>query len=223
MTLQACRRYSQTHFSLPIKVHAVEPGLVFEDNDFRVLCDLLEHRVPAHGYRVEERDRPGHFDVKRAQALGIPSGPIYGALKQGKRVQLEDGRTINGADLCGPDLVGRKLVYCTDTIYCDRAVDLAAQADVLIHEATFSHRDADLAYQRLHSTSTMAAQVALGAQAKQLIMTHFSPRYAPGNDIQLPDLLAEARAIFPNTTMAHDFMIYDIPRQDEKVLTTSAV
>ena len=69
----------------------------------------------------------------------------------------------------------------------------------------------------------MAAQVALGAQAKQLIMTHFSPRYAPGNDIQLPDLLAEARAIFPNTTMAHDFMIYDIPRQDEKVLTTSAV
>ncbi|MEA5447849.1 ribonuclease Z [Leptolyngbya sp. CCNP1308] len=221
--LQASRRYSQTHFSLPIKIHAVEPGLVFEDDEFRVFCDLLEHRVPAYGYRIEERDRPGHFDVKRAQALGIPSGPIYGQLKQGQRVTLDDGRTINGADLCGPDLVGRKLVYCTDTIYCDRAVALASQADVLIHEATFSHRDADLAYQRLHSTSTMAAQVALSAQAKQLIMTHFSPRYAPGNDIQLPDLLAEARAIFPNTAMAHDFMIYDIPRHDEKVLAASSV
>jgi len=221
--LQASRRYSQTHFSLPIKIHAVEPGLVFEDDEFRVFCDLLEHRVPAYGYRVEERDRPGHFDVKRAQALGIPSGPIYGQLKQGQRVTLDDGRTINGADLCGPDLVGRKLVYCTDTIYCDRSVALAANADVLIHEATFSHRDADLAYQRLHSTSTMAAQVALGAQAQRLIMTHFSPRYAPGNDIQLPDLLAEARAIFPNTTMAHDFMIYDISRHDEKVLAASAV
>ncbi len=220
--LQACRRYSQTHFSLPIKIHAVEPGLVFEDDEFRVVCDLLEHRVPAHGYRVEERDRPGRFDVGRAQALGIPSGPIYGQLKQGKRVKLPNGRVVNGADLCGPDLVGRKLVYCTDTIYCDRAVNLARGADVLIHEATFSHRDAELAYQRLHSTSTMAAQVALAAQVKQLIMTHFSPRYAPGNDIQLSDLLAEAQAIFPNTIMAHDFMVHDILRQEDRALVSSA-
>ena len=220
--LQACRRYSQTHFSLPIKVHAVEPGLVFEDDEFRVVCDLLEHRVPAYGYRVEERDRPGRFDVERAQALGIPSGPIYGELKQGKRVKLPNGRTVNGTDLCGPDLVGRKLVYCTDTIYCDRAVALASGADVLIHEATFSHRDAELAYQRLHSTSTMAAQVALAAQVKQLIMTHFSPRYAPGNDTQLSDLLEEAQAIFPNAIMAYDFMVYDIVRQEEKALVSSA-
>jgi ribonuclease Z len=220
--LQACRRYSQTHFSLPIKIHAVAPGLVFEDADFRVQCDLLEHRIPAYGYRVEETDSPGRFDVKRAQALGIAPGPIYGELKQGKRVTLPDGRTIYGNDLCGPTLPGRKMVYCTDTIYCDRAVALAKGANVLIHEATFSHHDAELAYQRLHSTSTMAAQVALGAQVRQLIMTHFSPRYAPGNDIELPDLLTEARAIFPNTIMAKDFMTYDIPRQEEKVLVTSS-
>jgi ribonuclease Z len=98
---------------------------------------------------------------------------------------------------------------------------MAQGADVLSHEATFSHRDADLAYQRLHSTSTMAAQVALAAQVKQLIITHFSPRYAPGNDIQLKDLLEEARAIFPNTIMAHDFMTYDLIRQEEKTLVSS--
>jgi ribonuclease Z len=219
--LQACRRYSQTHFSLTLKVHAVEPGLVFEEDEFRVSCALLEHRVPAYGYRVEETDRPGRFDVKRAQAMGIPPGPIYGELKQGKRVKLPDGRIIYGNDLCGPTLPGRKLVYCTDTIYCENAVSLAQNADVLIHEATFSHQDAELAYQRLHSTSTMAAQVALGAQVRQLIMTHFSPRYAPGNDIELSDLLAEARAIFPKTIMAKDFMTYDIPRQEEKVLVGS--
>lgn len=219
--LQACRRYSQTHFTLPIKVHAVEPGLVCEEGDFRVLCDRLEHRVPAYGYRVEERDQAGHFDVQRAQAMGIPPGPIYGRLKQGEQVTLPDGRQIRGADLCGPTLVGRKLVYCTDTIFCDRAIALASNASVLIHEATFSHQDAELAYQRLHSTSTMAAQVALAAQVEQLIMTHFSPRYAPGNAIQLADLLAEARAIFPNTVMAHDFLTYDIPRQDAKTLVSS--
>ncbi|NEQ32684.1 MAG: ribonuclease Z [Leptolyngbya sp. SIO4C5] len=214
--LQACRRYSQTHFSYPVRVHTVEPGKVFEDEEFTVHCDRLEHRVPAFGYRITEKDRPGRFDVKRAAALGIPPGPIYGRLKRGELVELPNGRRIHGSELCGPPLPGRKLAYCTDTIFCEQAVELAEQADVLIHEATFSHQDAELAYQRLHSTSTMAAQVALAAQAQRLIMTHFSPRYAPGNAIQLEDLLSEARAIFPNTVMAHDFFTFDVPRLEER-------
>ncbi|MEM6425726.1 MAG: ribonuclease Z [Cyanobacteria bacterium P01_H01_bin.119] len=211
--LQACRRYSQTHFSYPVRVHTVEPGKVYRDDDFVVTCDRLEHRVTAFGYRIAEADRSGRFDVKRAKALGIPSGPIYGRLKRGEVVTLADGRIINGADLCGPPIVGRKLAYCTDTIFCDRTIELAQGADVLIHEATFAHQDAELAYQRLHSTTTMAAQVALAAQVKQLIMTHFSPRYAPGNAIGLDDLLKEARAIFKPTLMAYDFMTYEIQQK----------
>lgn len=214
--LKACRRYSQTHLAYPVKVHRVHPGVVFEDDEYVVSCQLLKHRVPAFGYRITEKDRPGHFNVEQAIALGIPPGPIYGQLKRGETVTLPNGKRVNGADLCGPDQIGRKLVYCTDTIYCDAAVELAMHADVLIHEATFAHQDAELAYQRLHSTSTMAAQVALGAQVKQLVMTHFSPRYAPGNAIELKDLLAEARAIFPNTVMAHDLWSLDIPRVSEK-------
>lgn len=211
--LRACGRYSQTRFSYPVKVHAVQPGVLYEDEDFSVSCGPLTHRVPAFGYRVEEKDRVGRFDVEQAATLGIPSGPLYGKLKRGEIITLPDGRVINGADLCGPDQIGRKFVYCTDTIFCDTAVDLAQDADVLIHEATFAHQDAELAYQRLHSTSTMAAQTALEAQVKKLIMTHFSPRYAPGNATSLDDLLAEARAIFPQTIMAHDFMSYEIPRR----------
>ncbi len=217
--LQACRRYSQTHFSFPIKVHTVHPGLVYEDEDFVVFCNLLEHRVPAYGYRVMEKDKPGRFDVKRAQALGIPPGPLYGKLKNGEVVTLSDGRRVNGKDLCGPEIKGRSLAYCTDTIFCERAVELARGVDVLIHEATFAHQDAEMAYQRLHSTSTMAAQTALLAQVQQLIMTHFSPRYAPGNSIQLEDLLAEAQAIFPNTIMAKDFDTYLIERREQPVVS----
>ncbi|MEB3359140.1 MAG: ribonuclease Z [Synechococcales bacterium] len=221
--LRAAGRYSQTHFSYPVKVHTVQPGLVFEDEEFTVHCTELTHRVPAFGYRIAEKDRPGHFDVERAKALGIPPGPIYGRLKNGERIDLPDGRIINGADLCGPTQIGRKFIYCTDTIFCENAVELAQDADVLVHEATFSHRDAELAYQRLHSTSTMAAQVALAAQVRQLIMTHFSPRYAPGNDITLDDLLAEAQAIFPNTRMAHDFFVYDIPKRTAESTVNRAV
>lgn len=219
--LKACGRYSQTHFSYPIKVHTVAPGLVFEEEEFSVTCAPLTHRVPAFGYRVTERDRPGRFDAEKAKELGIPSGPLYGKLKRGESVTLPDGRVIHGAELCGETQLGRSFVYCTDTVYCDSAIELAKDADVLVHEATFAHQEAELAYQRLHSTSTMAAQVALNSRVKQLIMTHFSPRYAPGNPTELDDLLTEARAIFPSTLMAHDFFSYEIPgRQAERLAMT---
>jgi ribonuclease Z len=213
--LQAASRYSHTHFSYPIKVHTVQPGVIYEDEEFTVTCGLLHHRIPAFGYRVAEKDRTGRFDIDKAKALEIPSGPIYGKLKRGETVTLEDGRVIDGSELCGPIEIGRKIAYCTDTVYCDGAVQLAIDADVLIHEATFAHQDSDMAFQRLHSTTTMAAQTAYGAGVHKLIMTHFSPRYAPGNSIELKDLLKEARAIFPKTIMAHDFMVYDVPRRRE--------
>ncbi|KKI99306.1 ribonuclease Z [Prochlorothrix hollandica] len=209
--LQACGQYSQTHLSYPLNTHSVKPGLVWEDEDYQIHCRILEHRVTAFGYRVQEKDRPGRLDVAQVKALGIPPGPLYGELKAGKTVTLADGRTIRGRDLCGPSRVGRSFVYCTDTVFCESAIALAQGASVLVHEATFAHQDADMAFQRLHSTSTMAAQVALAAGVDQLILTHFSPRYAPGNAVTLDNLLGEARSIFPNTILAQDFMSYDIP------------
>lgn len=210
--IKAGLKYSYTHLSYEINFHTVETGLIYEDQDFSVITAPLKHRITAFGYRIVEKDRAGTFDVQKAQLLGIPSGPIYGQLKQGKIVTLEDGRVINGKELCGEKEIGRSFVYCTDTVFCENAINLALNSDVLIHEATFAHLDANLAFERLHSTSTMAAQVALAAQVKQLIMTHFSPRYAPGNNLQLDDLLTEARSIFPNTILAYDFFTYEIQR-----------
>ncbi|MEH2086719.1 ribonuclease Z [Nostoc sp.] len=221
--IQSASRYSYTHFSYPIKVHAIRPGVIYEDEDFTVSCGNLHHRITAFGYRVAEKDRTGRFDVEKAKALQIPPGRVYGQLKRGETVTLADGRVIDGTQLCGPTEIGRKIAYCTDTIYCDGAVQLAHDADVLIHEATFAHQDADMAFQRLHSTTTMAAQTALAAGARRLIMSHFSPRYAPGNTLELKDLLKEARAIFPRTDMAHDFMIHEVPRRREIELTKVSV
>jgi ribonuclease Z len=211
--LRACQKYSYTHFNYPIKVHTIEPGIVHQEENFTVTCLPLKHKVPAYGYRVTEADRSGRFNLEKAQALGIPAGPIYGKLKNGETVTLADGSIIHGRELCEADEIGRKFVYCTDTVYCDNSVKLAADADVLIHESTFAHQDAQLAFDRLHSTSTMAAQVALGAGVKDLILTHFSPRYALGNAIDLDDLLQTAKAIFPNTRMAYDLMTYEVPRR----------
>ena len=142
--------------------------------------------------------------------MAIPPGPVYASLKRGETVTLEDGRRIDGRALCGPERAGTSIVYCTDTVFCEAAVTLAKGADLLIHESTFSHAEADMAFQRQHSTSTMAAQTAAEAGVSQLVLTHLSPRYAPGNAVTADDLLAEARAIFPNTILAKDFLCLDV-------------
>jgi ribonuclease Z len=217
--LQGVLRTSSTRIGYPLAVHrvreAAENGTVLlEDDDIIVRTTPLTHRVPAYAYRIEQKPRPGRFDVDQARALAIPPGPIYAALKRGETVSLDDGRRIDGRQLCGPTRPGVSVVYCTDTVFCEAAVALARGADLLIHEATFSHGEAEMAFQRQHSTSTMAAQTAAEAGVQQLVLTHLSPRYAPGNAISADDLLAEARAIFPNTVLAKDFLSLDVCPRD---------
>lgn len=83
--IDACLKYSETRLAYTIDVHRVKPGLVTQDQEFAVYCAPLKHRVTAYGYRLVEKDRPGTFDVAKAQAMGIPSGPLYGKLKTAKR------------------------------------------------------------------------------------------------------------------------------------------
>ena len=213
--LEGVLRTSSTRIGYPLEVHQVRSAaeanrIVFEDSDLTVRATPLHHRVPAYAYRVEEKPKPGRFDIQKAQELAIPPGPVYASLKRGETVVLEDGRQIDGRTLCGPEKAGASLVYCTDTVFCEAAVTLAKGADLLIHESTFSHAEADMAFQRQHSTSTMAAQTAAEAGVGQLVLTHLSPRYAPGNAVTADDLLAEARAIFPNTVLAKDFLCLDV-------------
>ena len=207
-------RRTQLHTSYPLEVVEVREGPVFEDEEYAVTCAPLKHRLPAFGYRVTEKDRTGHFDAGRAQAEGIPPGPLYGRLKRGERVTLPDGRTFAGADFCGPDLKGRSVVYCTDTIYCRAAVELARGADLLIHEATFAEADEGLAVRSTHSTASMAGRVASEAGARRLVITHISPRYFPGNQTGPEELLEEARAVFPAAELAHDFLSVDVERRE---------
>ena len=207
-------RYSETRFADQVEVHTVEAGEVCADEEFIVTCAPLAHRVPSFGYRVSERDKPGHFAVEKASAAGIPAGPLFGRLKRGELITLPDGREFDGRDFTGPDIKGRSVVYCTDTTYCRSAVALAQDADLLIHEATFAAPDEDLARRSRHSTAAMAARVAAAAQVRQLFITHISPRYIPGSEIAPEDLLREARALFPPTEMAHDFLTVEVARRE---------
>ena len=206
---------SSTRIGYPLQVHRVRPAaeqgsVVFEDADLIVRCTPLTHRVPAYAYRVEQKPLAGRFDIDQARALEIPPGPVYAQLKRGETVTLEDGRTIDGTTLCGPERPGVSVVYCTDTVFSEAAVELARGADLLIHESTFAHAESEMAFQKQHSTSTMAAQTAAEAGVGQLVLTHLSPRYVPGNSVTPNDLLQEAQAIFANTVLAKDFLSLDV-------------
>ncbi|MCW3100488.1 MAG: RNAse [Chthonomonadaceae bacterium] len=211
---------SQTRPGYPVRVEVLRPGTVYEDNAFEVVCASMAHRIESYGFAVIEKTQTGHFDVEQATALGIPPGPVFGQLKRGETVVLPDGRTIDGKTLVGPPLLGRKVVYAGDTGETSRAAELARGADLLIHEATYLSADAELAVRGAHSTAAIAATVAKEAGVETLILTHISPRYDTDAGSRLPELLAEAQAIFPNTYLARDFWSFDVPRREPSAATS---
>ena len=209
----SCSRPSYPLNIYPIETSASKGEILLDDKDLFVLCTRLDHRIPAFGFRVNQKTKPGRFKIDKARSMNIPQGPLYAALQRGEIVKLEDGRTLNGKDFCGPKREGLSMVYCTDTVFTEAAIKLSQGADLLIHESTFAHSEASLAYERGHSTTSMAAQTAYEANVGQLILTHLSPRYAPRNQITPNDLLNEAKAIFPNTLLAKDFLEVEIKKR----------
>lgn len=173
---------------------------------YRVDFLPLEHTTRALGWRFIEDDRPGRFDVARAATLGVPAGPLFATLQHGNDVEI-DGRIIRSADVVGPPRRGRRIVYCTDTRPCANAVELARDADVLIHESTYAAEMEEEAHARFHSTSVDAARIAREAGASRLYLTHFSTRYS-----DVAPLVAEARTVFPATEAAADFACVMVER-----------
>ena len=209
--LRTTLRLTATGLKFPLQFVTVTEGLVYEDDAREVSCRRLNHRVTSYGYAVREKPRPGTFDAEQARALGVPFGPLFGRLKAGETLALPDGRVVDGAALVGPPRPGRKVVICGDTGRTPATVELAAGADVLVHEATFLSDQQDRAIAAGHSTAAEAATVARDAGVGTLILTHISARYEGEAPPHAADLLAEAQAIFPNTLLARDFWSYEVP------------
>ncbi|WP_242363612.1 ribonuclease Z [Limosilactobacillus antri] len=200
---------SESRLSYPL--HFVEidhEGEVFHDQGFTVTAKKLDHKIACYGYRVVEADHPGELQVDKLRALNIPSGPVYGQLKAGKEVTLADGRTVNGRDFIGAPQKGRIVTICGDTRKTANAVELARDADVLVHESTFAKDEAKLARSYYHSTSLQAAEIAKRAGVKRLLLNHISARYAGRAAYQLA---YQVRDVFPATRVVNDFDVVEIP------------
>ena len=195
--------YFESHFD--VDARDLQSGDVVEFNRFTVRCAEGRHTIPNLGYSLEERMRPGKFNVAEARRLGIPKGPMYRELQQGRDVKIA-GRRVVPAQVLGPPRRGRKVTYTGDTRPCDDITVLAKDANVLIHDSTLDSSFADLAAEFGHSTAAEAAQTAKTAGVQKLFLTHISPRY---DDIGA--LEAEARGVFDNATVAEDLDEYYVP------------
>jgi ribonuclease Z len=176
--------------------------------DIRVFA--TEHGGGSVGYALKEHERPGRFDPEKARAAGVPEGPLWGKLQKGETVGLADGRTVKAEGIVGPKRPGRLVVFTGDTRPCAGVVDAAQGADLLIHEATFGEEEKERAKETGHSTAREAAQVALAARAKRLILSHVSARYS----ISADELVKEARDVFKETVVAKDGMTVEVPYAD---------
>src|SRR5207244_9578741 len=134
-------------------------GRVLEEPEFYVEALPLDHTIFCLGWRFQEKDRPGMFNLERAEELGIPQGPLYGKLQHGESITLPDGRLITPDMVLGPPRAGKSVAYCLDTQFSERTIELAQQCTALIHETTFGPDAIDMARERKHSTMEDAARV----------------------------------------------------------------
>jgi ribonuclease Z len=194
----------------PIEIQEIRAGDRLTRADYDIVVFETEHRADTVGFALAEHSRLGRFHPERALELGIPEGPLWGRLHRGETVTLEDGRTVAPADLVGVPRRGRTVVYSGDTRPHLPVIEASRGADLLVHEATFGGEELERAKETGHSTAAEAARVAAEAGVRRLVLTHISPRY--GRDAA--ELLAEARAIFPETIIARDGLTLDVPYSD---------
>ena len=186
--------------TFPLELVELEPNDELERDGFRIAAFEVDHGGRGLGYSLVEEPRPGVFDPVRARELGVTAGPDFG--------RLQRGETVNGvepAQVMGEGRRGRKLVLTGDTAPSDMTRLVAWEADLLVHEATFTEEDAERARETRHSTAAQAGELATAAGVALLALTHISPRYSGG---QVRD---EARERFPNTVVPRDFDRIEIP------------
>ncbi|HEL1906096.1 TPA: ribonuclease Z [Streptococcus suis] len=191
---------------LPYRIHFHEFDVdtvsqVLETDKFTVFAEKLDHTIPCVGYRVIQKDLEGTLDAEALRAAGVPFGPLFGKIKNGQNVTLEDGTEIIASDYISPPRPGKVVTILGDTRKCHASVRLAVNADVLVHEATYGKGDEKIARKHGHSTNMEAAQVAKDAGVKQLLLNHISPRFL-SKDIS--QLRKDASTIFEQVHIVKD-------------------
>jgi ribonuclease Z len=195
------------NLSYEVRLTELAPSDAVEMSSCRIGAYAVQHRTEAVGYALVEDERPGRFDPARAEALGVPAGPMFGVLQRGEAVEAA-GRTVQPHEVMGEARPGRKLVFTGDTEPCEATSIVAQDADLLVHDGTFADEERERARQTGHSTAREAAELAREAGVSLLALTHLSSRYFPSV------VEKEARAAFERAVVPRDFDLIEVPYRD---------
>lgn len=192
-------RYSETVLGFTLHFYPtshVEENLILENEDLFVYSFPLQHRIACTGFRFVEKQRLPRIIREKVEELGIPK-VFYSRIKRGLEYTDEQGNVYRPEELTQPAPLPRSYAFCSDTICSWQYLEAISGVDLLYHEATFLQELAERAKETFHTTALQAAEIALKAGAKALLIGHFSSRYR-----ELEPLLAESKSIFPNTRLA---------------------
>jgi ribonuclease Z len=193
---------------MEIQLIPIEAGLLFEEDDFSLSAFPVKHRGPgSFGFSFDLAPRRP-FLPEKAEALGVPAGPIRRQLVEGSRVTLPSGQVIEPEQVLGPSRRGAHLVHVGDCANTRGLAQVCARADGLVIEATYLEYEAAMAKQFGHLTARQAAELASKAEVGHLYLTHISRRYRD------TEVLAEAQAVFPHVTVVRDFDRFTVRRPD---------
>lgn len=199
--VRALISFDKAVMNYQIIIKPVKEGEIYKARDFYISAFRLMHTISTFGFVFKEQDKL-RFLKPKIKGLGL-KGEQFKKLIKDKSMKIGN-KTIKLKDITF-NKPGRKIVYATDTRPTAETVKAAKDADIFIHESTYSNAEKELAKLRYHSTALESATVAKKARAKRLLLTHPSARY---RDEKV--LVGEARKVFKNTEIAKDGMIINL-------------
>lgn len=198
-------RASATVLKFELQFHPLQPdktGFLFLDKDLEVQYFPTKHRIPCYGFSFSQQKKKRRIIPDQARVYDIPAA-YFSKLQDGADYERKDGKTVKNDWVTLPPLKGKRYVYCADSIYDEELIPHMQGADLVYHETTYLNDLAARAAERYHTTSVQAATLAKMAQAKRLIVGHFSSKYT-----ELEPFLEETRPVFPQTDLALEGVTY---------------
>jgi ribonuclease Z len=174
--------------------------VIYEDRSVKVSTIPLDHRVPCAGFLFEETENDLHLDGEAIKFFNVPIKELA-KIKKGSDFVKEDGQVILNNRLTKPADPSRRYAFCSDTGYNESIIPIIKGVDLLYHESTFLEVDKARAKETRHTTAKQAAEIALKANVKKLMLGHYSSRYSNDEDFK-----KEAELIFPNIILANELL-----------------
>lgn len=196
---------AETSLPYPLFFHTLtQPEVLVDNEKIRISCFPTTHRIECYGFLFEEKEGKRKLLIDKVRKLNIPVS-FYSSLQEGLDYITPRGQRIDNADVTTAPEPGKKYAFCADTRYDENLLRYITGADMIYHETTYHDNLREKAFERFHSTTKQAAEIAKKAQVKKLLIGHFSSKYST-----LDQFEAEAREVFHNTELAIEGSTYEI-------------